>query len=62
MRAGEEAEPLNACALVSGGKDSFYSALLTKKQGHNIVALVNLSPHLDTGNLAVSPQNHYCIG
>lgn len=39
-----EAESLNVIALISGGKDSFYSMLLCLQNGHRIVALGNLYP------------------
>ncbi|KUI66307.1 Diphthine--ammonia ligase [Cytospora mali] len=35
---------LNVIALVSGGKDSFFSALHCLEQGHRVVALANLHP------------------
>ena len=35
---------LNVIALISGGKDSFFSILLCIANGHNIVALANLHP------------------
>ncbi|RDA85866.1 hypothetical protein CP532_4923 [Ophiocordyceps camponoti-leonardi (nom. inval.)] len=37
-------ERLNVIALVSGGKDSFFSLLHCRKHGHSIVALANLYP------------------
>ncbi|KAH8675739.1 hypothetical protein BX600DRAFT_432295 [Xylariales sp. PMI_506] len=37
-------ESLNVIALVSGGKDSFFSALHCAANGHRIVALANLHP------------------
>ncbi|KAI1847424.1 hypothetical protein JX265_005516 [Neoarthrinium moseri] len=37
-------EALNVIALVSGGKDSFFSALHCLANGHRIVALANLHP------------------
>ncbi|EFQ26317.1 hypothetical protein CGRA01v4_05428 [Colletotrichum graminicola] len=37
-------EQLNVIALVSGGKDSFYSALHCQRNGHRLVALANLFP------------------
>lgn len=37
-------ERLNVIALISGGKDSFYSLLHCIHQGHRIVALANLFP------------------
>ncbi|TDZ26833.1 Diphthine--ammonia ligase [Colletotrichum orbiculare MAFF 240422] len=36
--------PLNVIALVSGGKDSFFSALHCQRNGHRLVALANLFP------------------
>ncbi|KAJ6784377.1 hypothetical protein PWT90_05901 [Aphanocladium album] len=38
------AEDLNVIALISGGKDSFYSLLHCIQNGHRIVALANLHP------------------
>ncbi len=38
------AETLNVIALISGGKDSFYSLLHCIQNGHRIVALANLHP------------------
>lgn len=38
------AESLNVIALISGGKDSFYSLLHCIRNGHRIVALANLHP------------------
>ncbi|KAJ5067529.1 duf71 -containing protein [Anaeramoeba ignava] len=35
---------MKLCALISGGKDSFFSALKCVELGHEIVALVNLYP------------------
>jgi uncharacterized protein (TIGR00290 family) len=39
-----EPERLNVIALVSGGKDSFFSALHALQNGHRLVALANLAP------------------
>ncbi|KAI1412656.1 adenine nucleotide alpha hydrolases-like protein [Hypoxylon sp. FL1857] len=36
--------PLNVVALISGGKDSFYSVLHCLANGHRVVALANLHP------------------
>jgi len=38
------AESLNVIALISGGKDSFFSILHCLKNGHKVVALGNLYP------------------
>jgi diphthine-ammonia ligase len=40
------ADSLNVIALISGGKDSFYSLLHCLQNGHNVVALGNLYPPL----------------
>ena len=40
------AQGLNVIALVSGGKDSFFSLLHCQANGHRIVALANLHPAL----------------
>ena len=37
-------EHLNVIALISGGKDSFFSILHCIQNGHRIVALANLYP------------------
>ncbi|KAI1457398.1 adenine nucleotide alpha hydrolases-like protein [Annulohypoxylon moriforme] len=37
-------DPLNVVALVSGGKDSFYSILHCLANGHRVIALANLHP------------------
>lgn len=42
-------EKLNVVALISGGKDSFFSLLHCQANGHNVVALANLYPPM-TGN------------
>ena len=39
---------LNVVALISGGKDSFYSILHCIQNGHNVVALANLYPSTAT--------------
>ncbi|KAF6840786.1 ATP-binding endoribonuclease [Colletotrichum musicola] len=43
-------EQLNVIALVSGGKDSFFSALHCQRNGHRVVALANLFPAAPAGN------------
>ncbi|KAG8533222.1 uncharacterized protein KY384_002005 [Bacidia gigantensis] len=40
------AQSLNVVALVSGGKDSFFSLLHCIKNGHKVIALANLHPPL----------------
>ncbi|OHE98897.1 hypothetical protein CORC01_05793 [Colletotrichum orchidophilum] len=42
-------EQLNVIALVSGGKDSFFSALHCQRNGHRLVALANLFPSASVG-------------
>lgn len=44
--ATNQASGLNVIALISGGKDSFYSILHCIRNGHRIVALANLHPPL----------------
>ncbi|KAL2159217.1 hypothetical protein VTH06DRAFT_2649 [Thermothelomyces fergusii] len=44
--ASTKTEGLNVIALVSGGKDSFFSLLHCRANGHRIVALANLHPPL----------------
>ena len=45
--------PLNVVCLISGGKDSLFSILHCKKNGHNVVALANLHPPRVDGQVAV---------
>jgi diphthine-ammonia ligase len=42
--APREGDTLNVVALISGGKDSFFSLLHCQANGHNVVALANLYP------------------
>ncbi|KAJ2895754.1 meiotically up-regulated 71 [Zalerion maritima] len=42
--ASTSAERLNVIALISGGKDSFYTILHCLRHGHRVVALANLYP------------------
>ncbi|KAH6854485.1 hypothetical protein B0I37DRAFT_304709 [Chaetomium sp. MPI-CAGE-AT-0009] len=44
--ASSQTDGLNVIALVSGGKDSFFSLLHCRANGHRIVALANLHPIL----------------
>ncbi|KAH6636640.1 hypothetical protein F5144DRAFT_486209 [Chaetomium tenue] len=44
--ASNQTDGLNVIALVSGGKDSFFSLLHCRANGHRIVALANLHPIL----------------
>ncbi|KAL2172460.1 hypothetical protein VTG60DRAFT_5735 [Thermothelomyces hinnuleus] len=44
--ASTKTEGLNVIALVSGGKDSFFSLLHCRANGHRVVALANLHPAL----------------
>lgn len=44
MASSPPANSLNVIALVSGGKDSFFSALHCLENGHRLVALANLHP------------------
>ncbi|KAI5465873.1 hypothetical protein BGZ63DRAFT_420410 [Mariannaea sp. PMI_226] len=45
-------ERLNVIALISGGKDSFFSLLHCIKHGHRVVALANLFPGPSTTNVS----------
>lgn len=45
---------LSVIALVSGGKDSFFSALHCLENGHRLVALANLHPPLANGSVPAS--------
>lgn len=58
-------EELNVIALVSGGKDSFFSVLHCLANGHHVVALANLHPPESQNNTTQpttvvpgSPQQH----
>jgi diphthine-ammonia ligase len=42
---------LNVIALISGGKDSFYSLLHVRRNGGRVVALANLYPGPEKGNV-----------
>jgi uncharacterized protein (TIGR00290 family) len=55
MAAAAE-ERLNVIALISGGKDSFYSALQCIHHGHRLVALANLYPGDAGGDSAAKVQ------
>ncbi|KAK0656135.1 hypothetical protein B0T16DRAFT_424780 [Cercophora newfieldiana] len=48
-------ERLNVIALVSGGKDSFFSLLHCRANGHRVVALANLHPALPPSNTTADP-------
>ncbi|CAP64915.1 uncharacterized protein PODANS_1_13060, partial [Podospora anserina S mat+] len=55
-----QAEKLNVIALISGGKDSFYSLLHCRENGHRVVALANLFPSAagtGTGTGRTSPSS-----
>lgn len=47
-------DSLNVIALISGGKDSFYSLLHCMQNGHRIVALANLHPPAQVAPEAVA--------
>ncbi|KAK4173050.1 putative ribonuclease [Triangularia setosa] len=49
MATTPQAESLNVIALISGGKDSFFSLLHCRENGHRVVALANLYPSSATG-------------
>ncbi|KAI6082107.1 adenine nucleotide alpha hydrolases-like protein [Hypoxylon rubiginosum] len=52
MAAAATDGSLNVVALVSGGKDSFYSILHCLANGHRVLALANLHPPLGTASSA----------
>lgn len=49
--------PLNVIALISGGKDSFFSVLHCLRHAHNVVALANLHSGPDAGLEALDPAS-----
>ncbi|KAI1132262.1 hypothetical protein F5Y10DRAFT_274875 [Nemania abortiva] len=50
-------ESLSVIALISGGKDSFYSILHCQANGHRVVALANLYPSGTTGTGAAGGRH-----
>lgn len=48
---------LNVIALISGGKDSFYTLLHCIQNGHKVVALANLYPTLPEGAISAAVEN-----
>ncbi|KAF1824131.1 adenine nucleotide alpha hydrolases-like protein [Dissoconium aciculare CBS 342.82] len=50
---------LNVVALISGGKDSFFSMLHCQRNGHRIVALANLYPSQGGRDAAVEDSESY---
>ncbi|KAF4967758.1 hypothetical protein FSARC_4732 [Fusarium sarcochroum] len=51
-------ERLNVIALISGGKDSFFSLIHCIEHGHRIVALANLFPGPGTSGSSSGPDVH----
>jgi len=55
-------DSLNVVALISGGKDSFFSILHCLKNGHRVIALANLYPDVNgedgDGRYATSPNQN----
>ncbi|KAJ4268417.1 hypothetical protein NW762_002480 [Fusarium torreyae] len=51
-------ERLNVIALISGGKDSFFSLIHCIEHGHRIVALANLFPGPGTSGSRSGPDAH----
>ncbi|KAF2970192.1 hypothetical protein GQX73_g3337 [Xylaria multiplex] len=49
---------LSVIALISGGKDSFYSILHCQANGHRVVALANLYPSVAVGEANPDAQQH----
>ncbi|KAI1172524.1 hypothetical protein F4777DRAFT_510288 [Nemania sp. FL0916] len=54
----ERGESLSVIALISGGKDSFYSILHCQANGHRVVALANLYPSGATDEAIVGADQH----
>ncbi|KAL8993396.1 MAG: hypothetical protein Q9169_006374, partial [Polycauliona sp. 2 TL-2023] len=48
------AQNQNVIGLISGGKDSFFSLLHCRANGHRIVALANLYPASSTNNISTA--------
>lgn len=53
---------LNVIALISGGKDSFYSILHCLHHGHRLVALANLQPPKDNPSYDMESMMYQTIG
>ncbi|ETN38182.1 uncharacterized protein HMPREF1541_06213 [Cyphellophora europaea CBS 101466] len=53
---------LNVIALISGGKDSFYSILHCLHHGHRLVALANLHPPLNYAEQDMESMMYQTIG
>lgn len=49
---------LNVAALISGGKDSFFSILHCQANGHKIVALANLHPPFEQDGIAEDMESY----
>ncbi|KAF2854538.1 adenine nucleotide alpha hydrolases-like protein, partial [Plenodomus tracheiphilus IPT5] len=57
------ASSLNVIALISGGKDSFFSILHCQANGHQVVALANLyPPHSTTGDDDLNSYMYQTVG
>ena len=58
--AAAQGESLSVIALISGGKDSFYSILHCQANGHRVVALANLYPPDTAGEASTggADQSH----
>jgi diphthine-ammonia ligase len=50
---------LNVVALISGGKDSFFSILHCQRNGHQIIALANLYPSSNDGEADMEDSESY---
>lgn len=55
-------QSLNVIALVSGGKDSFFSLLHCLKNGHNVIALANLYPPAASHNADLNSYMYQTVG
>ena len=49
---------MKVCALISGGKDSFYSIIECTRLGHEVVCLANLHPPNDSG---IDEMDSFCF-
>ncbi len=58
MAAVAAPESLTVIALISGGKDSFYSILHCQANGHHVVALANLYPSGTMGETRTGTEQH----
>ena len=53
-------EPLNVVALISGGKDSFFSLHHCIANGHRVIALANLQPPYESQKMTPTVNGNHC--